>query len=43
MLELHTLAREQLVAQLDYHAEDGLDLRQKRYQPRMRACPSLDQ
>jgi arylsulfatase A-like enzyme len=31
----------QLLAQLDYHREDALPLRQRRYQPRLRACPDL--
>jgi len=36
---LNSTLSKQLIAQLDYHREDALDLRKKRYQPRLRACP----
>ena len=31
----------QLLAQLDYHREEDLDVRERRFQPRLRACPDL--
>jgi arylsulfatase A-like enzyme len=31
----------QLLAQLDYHAKDASELREQRYQPRLRPCPAL--
>lgn len=31
----------QLLAQLDYHREQAVDLREARFQPRLRSCPDL--
>ena len=38
---LNDTLSKQLIAQLDYHREDALDLRKQRFQPRLRPCPTL--
>jgi arylsulfatase A-like enzyme len=38
---LNDTLNKQLIAQLDYHRAQDLAVRQERFQPRLRACPSL--